>query len=388
MEFSFSADQKAIRDAALRICKQFDDEYWLARDRSGEPPEEFVQAIVDGGWLGIAMPEKYGGSGLGITEAAILMQTIGASGGAFSATSAIHVNIFGLNPIVVFASEEQKERMLPPVVHGQDRCCFGVTEANAGLETTRIETRAQAVGHHYIVNGSKIWTSTAQTANKIMLLVRTTPYEDAARPTEGLTLFYTDLDRDYIEVKKIDKMGRKCIDSNAIFIENLRVPQADRIGEEGRGFEYILHGLNPERILLAAEAVGVGKQALTRAVDYANERVVFNRPIGMNQAIQHPLADSWANLEAAELMVYKAASLYDQGKPCGAEANAAKYLAAEAAYSACERAVLTHGGMGYAKEYHVERYFREVFIPRLAPVSREMILCFIAEKVLGLPRSY
>ena len=388
MEFSFSTDQKAIRDAALRICEKFDDEYWLAKDHTGHPPEEFVQAIVEGGWLGIAMPEKYGGSGLGITEAAILMQTLGASGGAFSATSAIHVNIFGLNPIVVFGSEEQKQRILPPVIRGQDRCCFGVTEANAGLETTRIETWAEPAGDHYVVNGSKIWTSTAQTANKIMLLVRTTRYEDATRPTEGLTLFYTDLDRDCIEVRKIDKMGRKCIDSNAIFIENLPVPVGDRIGEEGKGFEYILHGLNPERILLAAEAVGVGKQALARAVDYANQRVVFNRPIGMNQAIQHPLADSWANLEAAELMVYKAASLYDQKKPCAAEANAAKYLAAEAAYTACERAVLTHGGMGYAKEYHVERYLREVFIPRLAPVSREMILCFIAEKVLGLPRSY
>lgn len=388
MEFSFSDDQEAIRDTVSRICKKFDDEYWLQKDSTGEPPDEFLQVIVAGGWLGIAMPQEYGGAGLGITEAAILMQTIGASGGAFSATSAIHMNIFGLNPVVVFGNEQQKQRLLPPVIEGKDRCCFGVTEANAGLETTRIQTWAEKTGDHYIVNGSKIWTSTAQTANKIMLLVRTTRYEDVSKPTDGMTLFYTDLNRDHIEVREIDKMGRKCVDSNSVFIDNLPVPENDRIGEEGNGFQYILHGLNPERILIGAEAIGVGKQALSRAVAYANERKVFDRPIGMNQSIQHPLADAWANLEAAELMIYKAAYLYDKGKPCAAEANAGKYLAAEAAYSACERAVLTHGGMGYAKEYHVERYLREVFIPRLAPISREMILCFIAEKVLGLPRSY
>lgn len=388
MEFSFSDDQIAIRDAVSCICEKFDDEYWLLKDKTGDPPDEFIQAIVSGGWLGIAVPQEYGGAGLGITEAALLMQTIGASGGAFSATSAIHMNIFGLNPIVVFGSKEQKQQMLPPVIEGKDRCCFGVTEANAGLEIARIQTWAERIGDHYIINGSKIWTSTAQTANKIMLLVRTTKYEDVSKPTDGMTLFYTDLNRDHIEVREIDKMGRKCIDSNSVFITNLPVPEDDRIGEEGNGFQYILHGLNPERILMGAEAIGVGKQALSRAVAYAKERKVFNRPIGMNQSIQHPLADSWANLEAAELMIYKSAYLYDKGRPCAVEANAAKYLAAEAAYTACERAVMTHGGMGYAKEYHVERYLREVFIPRLAPVSREMILCFIAEKVLGLPRSY
>jgi len=266
--------------------------------------------------------------------------------------------------------------------------CFGVTEPNAGLDTSRIETRAERSGADWVINGRKIWTSTAQTANKILLLARTTPIEDCARPTDGLSLFYTDLERDRIEVREIEKMGRKAVDSNMLFIDALEVPGDDLIGEEGSGFRYILHGFNPERILVAAEAVGIGRLALGRAVDYAKEREVFGRPIGQNQAIQHPLAESWAELEAADLMTFKAAALYDAGEPCGAEANAAKYLAGEAGFRACERAVMTHGGMGYAKEFHVERYLREVLINRLTPVSREMILNFLSERVLGLPRSY
>ena len=387
MDFALTGEQQRIRDAVARLCTPFDAQYWLARDRDGAFPHDFHQAFADAGWLGIAMPEPYGGAGLGIVEAALMMQAVSESGAGFSGASALHMNIFGLNPVVVFASEEQKRRWLPPLVAGRDRACFAVTEPDAGLNTLGLKTKALRDGDHYVVSGQKMWISTAQVATKILLLARTTPVEEA-RGTHGLTLFYTDFDRGKIEARVIDKMGRHAVDSNQVFIDGLRVPAADRIGDEGRGFEYILHGMNPERILIAAEAVGLGRAALARAAAYANERIVFDRPIGQNQAVQHPLARSWMELEAANLMTFNAASLYDAGKPCGAEANAAKYLAAEACWRACETAVLTHGGMGYAKEYHVERYLREAWIPRLAPVSPQLILCFIAEKVLGLPKSY
>ncbi|MBO6543327.1 MAG: acyl-CoA/acyl-ACP dehydrogenase [Alphaproteobacteria bacterium] len=389
MNFEFSEDQIAIRDAIAKICAKYGDEYWLARDDDGVFPEDFVADIAGGGWLGIAMPEAYGGAGLGVTEAALIAQTIAQSGACLSGASSIHMNLFGPMPIVVFGTDEQKARMLTPLIEGRERCCFGVTEPDAGLNTTAITTRAERKGDHYVVNGRKMWTSTAQTANKILLLARTTPKEECGKPTEGLSLFYTDLDRGgATEVREIAKMGRKAVDTNAVFFDGLRVPRENLIGEEGKGFHYLLHGLNPERILIAAEAVGIGRIALQKASTYARERVVFGRPIGQNQAIQHPLAKSWAELEAANLMVFKAASLYDAGQACGAEANSAKYLAAEAAFRACETAIMTHGGMGYAKEFHVERYMREVMIARIAPVSRELILSFIAEKVLELPKSY
>lgn len=388
MDFSLSDDQLAIRDAIARICERFDDGYWLAKDRDGGFPHDFHAAFAEAGWLGICVPEAYGGSGLGITEAALMMGTVSASGAGLSGASALHMNIFGLNPVVLFGSHEQKARMLPPLVAGRDKACFAVTEPDAGLNTLKLTTRAVRDGDAYVLSGQKIWISTAQVASKILILARTTPVEDLQRPTGGLSLFYTDLDRRHVEVREIDKMGRKAVDSNELFIDGLRVPVGDRIGEEGRGFEYILHGLNPERILIAAEAIGLGRAALRKAVASAQERVVFDRPIGQNQAIQHPLAERWMSLEAADLMVSKAASLYDRGMACGAEANAAKYLAGEAAFAACQTAVMTHGGMGYAREYHVERYLREAMIPRLAPVSPQLILCYIAEKVLGLPRSY
>ncbi len=389
MNFEFSEDQIAIRDAIAKICAKYGDEYWLARDDDGVFPEDFVADIAGGGWLGIAMPEAYGGAGLGVMEAALIAQTIAQSGACLSGASSIHMNLFGPMPIVVFGTDEQKARMLTPLIEGRERCCFGVTEPDAGLNTTAITTRAERKGDHYVVNGRKMWTSTAQTANKILLLARTTPKEECGKPTEGLSLFYTDLDRGgATEVREIAKMGRKAVDTNAVFFDGLRVPRENLIGEEGKGFHYLLHGLNPERILIAAEAVGIGRIALQKASTYARERVVFGRPIGQNQAIQHPLAKSWAELEAANLMVFKAASLYDAGQACGAEANSAKYLAAEAAFRACETAIMTHGGMGYAKEFHVERYMREVMIARIAPVSRELILSFIAEKVLELPKSY
>jgi acyl-CoA dehydrogenase len=388
MDFSFNAEQRAIREAVLALCAGFDADYWRERDRSASFPEDFRQAVAAAGWLGIAMPQAYGGAGLGMVEAAILMQAISESGAGFSGASAVHMNIFGLNPVVVFGSDEQKRRWLPPLMRGEQKACFAVTEPNAGLDTAKIATAARREGERYVLRGQKIWTSTAQVADKVLILARTGPPAAGARPTDGLSLFYADLDRRHVEVREIEKMGRGAVDSNMLFIDALPVPVSDRIGEEGKGFEYILHGLNPERILIAAEAVGLGRAALARAAAYAGERVVFDRPIGQNQAIQHPLARCWMELEAADLMTFKAASLYDAGQPCGAEANAAKYLAAEAGYRACEAAVLTHGGMGYAKEYHVERYLREAMIPRLAPVSPQLILCFIAEKVLGLPRSY
>ena len=388
MSFALTAEQLEIRDAVARLCTRFGDDYWLRKDEGGGFPHEFHRAMADGGWLGIAMPEEFGGAGLGITEAAAVMQAVAQSGAGFSGASAVHMNIFGLNPVVVFGTPEQKQRFLPPLIAGKEKACFAVTEPDVGLDTTRLKTRAVKEGNGYVISGRKIWTSTAQVTEKMLILARTTPYEDAARPSAGMSLFYTDLDRSKVEVREIHKMGRAAVDSNLLFIDGLKAPLEDRIGEEGKGFQYILHGMNPERILIAAEAVGLGHVALSRAAAYAKERNVFNRPIGKNQAIQHPLANNWMELEAAWLMTLKAAWQYDQGQPCGPAANAAKYLAGEAGFHACEQAVMTHGGFGYAKEFHVERYFRESLIPRIAPISPQLILSFIAERVLGLPKSY
>jgi acyl-CoA dehydrogenase len=391
MTFALSAEQLEIREAVARLCQRFGDDYWLKKDNEGGFPHEFHQAMAEAGWLGVAMPEEYGGSGLGITEAALVMQAVAQSGAGFSGASAVHMNIFGLHPIVVFGSDAQKRRFLPPLIAGKEKACFAVTEPDVGLDTTHLKTRAVRDGDHYVINGRKIWTSTAQVTEKMLILTRTTPIEEAARPSQGMTLFYTDLDRSAVEVREIPKMGRMAVDSNMLFIDGLRVPAIDRIGEEGRGFQYILHGMNPERILIAAEAVGLGRAALARAARYAGERVVFGRPIGQNQGIQHPLAERWIELEAAELLMLRAAAAYDRGDDAGtlgAFANAAKYFAAEAGHRACETAVLTHGGMGYAREFHVERFFREIQIARIAPISGQLILSHIAERVLGLPKSY
>ncbi len=388
MDFGLNEEQQQIRDSVLKLCAQFDDKYWLEKDKNGGFPNDFYKAMADAGWLGIAMPEEYGGAGLGITEAAVVMQAVAESGAALSGASAIHLNVFGPNPIVVFGTQEQKERMLPGIIAGKIKGCFAVTEPNAGLNTTSLETRAEKSGNGYVVHGKKVWTTTAQVADKMLLIARTTPKDQCKKPTDGLSLFYTDFDRKYIEVREIEKMGRKAVDTNQVFIDGLKVPLEDRIGEEGKGFHYLLHGLNPERVLIGAEAVGVGKVALKKATQYAKERIVFGRPIGQNQGIQHPLAESWMELEAANLMVFKAAWMYDNKMDCGPEANAAKYLAAEAGFNACQRAVMTHGGYGYAKEFHVERYMREIMIARIAPVSPQLILCHIAEKALGLPKSY
>jgi acyl-CoA dehydrogenase len=388
IDFAPSELQQSVRAAIEKICARFGDDYWLKRDSDGEFPEDFFRALAADGWLGVCIPEAYGGSGLGIGEAAVMMHTITASGAGLSGASAVHMNIFGLNPVAVYGTDEQKRRMLPPIATGKEKACFAVTEPNAGLETAKLQTRAERRGDIYVITGAKIWISTAQVADKMLILARTAPIEAGRKPTEGLSLFYTALDRRFVEVRKIEKMGRKAVDSNQVFIDGLQVPVEDRIGEDGRGFEYILHGFNPERILVAAEAIGLGRAALARATSYAKERVVFGRPIGQNQAIQHPLAECWMELEAADLMMLKAAWQYDRGLPCAPAANAAKYLAAEAGFKACQTAISTHGGYGYAKEYHVERYFREAMIPKLAPVSPQLILCFIAERVLGLPKSY
>lgn len=388
MDFSINPDHQAIRDGVGAVVRSFGDEYWLARDEDGVFPREFHKAMADGGWLGLTMPEEYGGSGLGVTEAMIMMHEIASHGGGMAATSSVHINLFGPHPIVVHGTPEQKARWVPKLIAGTDQCCFGFTEPDAGVNTTAIKTFATKVDGGYVVRGQKVWTSTAQVANKIMLLTRTTRLEDCKRPTDGITIFYTDLDRSKIAVTKIPKMGRKAVDSNSIFIDDLFIPESDRIGEEGKGFGYILHSLNPERVLIGIEAIGIGQDALRRASKYARERVVFGRPIGQNQGIQHPLAEKWMYLEAAQRMVEKAAWLYDNGLPCAAEANSGKFLGARAGYDACLQAVLTFGGFGYAKEYHVERLLREVTVTRIAPITEQLILSFIAEKVLDQPKSY
>ena len=386
--FWLTEDQEAIRDGVLKTCEAFDDDYWRRTDETGEFPEAFVAAMAQGGWLGAAMPEHLGGAGLGLTEASIIMQTVAETGAGFSGASAIHLNIFGPMPIVKFGTEAQKAEALPRLISGEDKMCFAVTEPKSGLDTASLETRAEKTANGYRLNGRKIWTTSAQRANKILIIARTTPKAEARKPTEGLSLFYTDFDRTRIEAKPIPKMGRKAVECNTLFIDDLEIPDQALIGEEGKGFKYLLQGLNPERVLFAVEAVGLGRAALKKAAAYAKERIIFGRPIGQNQGVQHPLAKSWAELEAANLLAFKAAALYDAGRDCGAEANAAKYLGAEAGFHACEASVLAHGGMGYAREYDVERYFRESMIARIAPVSREMILNFIAERVLGLPKSY
>ncbi|WP_345496535.1 acyl-CoA dehydrogenase family protein [Nocardia callitridis] len=388
MSFDLTEDQKLISTSVAELLQRFDDRYWMAKDQAHEFPTEFYDALASGGWLGIAIPEEYGGHGLGITEASLLLEQVARSGGGMNAATAIHLSIFGMHPVAVHGSEELKRRTLPRVAAGDLHVCFGVTEPGAGLDTSRIKTFARRDGEHYVVNGRKVWISKAMESEKILLLTRTTSYDEVTKKTDGMTLFLTDLDRSKIEVRPIAKMGRNAVTSNELFIDDLRIPVEDRVGEEGNGFRYLLDGLNPERMLIAAEALGIGRVALDHAVRYASERVVFDRPIGMNQGIQFPLADSLARLDAAELVLRKATWLYDNGLPCGREANTAKYLCADAGFDAADRALQTHGGMGYAEEYHVARYFREARVMKIAPVSQEMILNYLGSHTLGMPRSY
>ncbi|MCX4595136.1 acyl-CoA/acyl-ACP dehydrogenase [Streptomyces sp. NBC_01549] len=388
MDFEPTEDQETIRKAVVGLLRDFDDRYWMEKDRDHRFPEEFYAAVANGGWLGLTIPEEYGRHGLGITEATLLLEEVARSGGGMNASSSIHMSIFGMQPVVVHGSEELKRRTLPRVATGDLHVCFGVTEPEAGLDTTSITTFARRDGDHYVVNGRKVWISKAVESEKILLLTRTTKVDEVARRTDGMTLFLTDLDRDRIDVRPIPKMGRNAVTSNELFIDELRVPVEDRVGEEGQEFRYLLDGLNPERMLIAAEALGIGRVALEKAVSYGNERVVFGRPIGMNQAIQFPLADSLARLDAAELILRKATWLYDKGRPCGREANTAKYLCADAGFTAADRALQTHGGMGYSEEYNVARYFREARLMKIAPISQEMILNYLGSHTLGMPRSY
>jgi acyl-CoA dehydrogenase len=388
VDFEPTEDQATIRKAVAELAGKFDDQYWSEKDAAKEFPTEFYDTFAKGGWLGITTPEEYGGQGFGITEASILLEEVSASGGGMNAASSMHLSIFGMHPVIVHGSDEMKQENLPRIVNGDLHVCFGVTEPGAGLDTTRITTFAKRDGDDYVVNGKKVWISKAVESEKILLLTRTAKFEDSDKKTDGLTLFFTDLDRDHVDIRPIKKMGRNAVTSNELFIDDLRIPAAHRIGEEGQGFKYILDGLNPERMLVAAEALGLGRAALRRGVRYANEREVFGRPIGMNQGIQFPLADSLTKLDAAELMLRKATWLYDNGLPCAKEANMAKYLCAEAGFDAADRALQTHGGMGYSEEYHVARYFREARLLKIAPLSQEMVLNFIGPHVLGLPRSY
>ena len=377
-----------LRDAVRQICAKFPDEYWRHCDDAHEFPWEFYRAFADGGWVGIAIPEEYGGGGAGITEASILLEEIAASGACLNGCSAIHLSVFGMNPVVHHGSEAMKATYLPQVAAGDLHVSFGVTEPDAGTDTTNISTRATPVEGGWRIRGRKIWNTKAHVAAKCLLLARTTPLAEVAKRTEGMTLFLADMQVPAVEIAPIPKLGRNAVASCEVSFDDLFVADSDVVGEVGRGFHHLLDGLNPERILLAGEALGIGRAAIRRAVDYANERVVFGRPIGKNQGIAFPLADAHMRLRAAELVIRDASARYDAGLPCGEQANSAKYLAAEAAWDAADRAVQTHGGMGYASEYDVERYWREARLIRIAPISQEMVLNYIAEHVLGLPRSY
>lgn len=383
-----TGDLALIRDAVRSVCAAFDDDYWAACDREHRFPWDFYRAMADGGWIGIAIPEQYGGGGRGILEAATVLQTVAASGAAMNGASSLHMSIFGMQPVIRHGDEVMRQRYLPAVADGSLHVAFGVTEPDAGTDTTRITTRAVRDGEHYVINGRKVWTSKAMEADRILLLTRTTPLAECRRPTDGMTLFLVDKHAPGVGVAPIPKMGRNAVASCETTYDDVRVPAADRVGDEGQGFRYLLDGLNAERVLIAAEAIGIGHASLRVAVAYAKERVVFDRPIGQNQGISFPLAEAHARLRAAELMVQEAARLVDAGVPCGEEANLAKYLAAEAGFFAADRAVQTLGGFGYASEYHVERYFREARLMRIAPISQELVLSYVAEHVLGLPRSH
>jgi alkylation response protein AidB-like acyl-CoA dehydrogenase len=387
LDFSPTDLQRSLREEVLALCRRFSLEWWAERDRAAEYPWDFVRAFAERGWLGLIVPEEYGGAGLGISEAAVLLHAVGESGAGLSGASAIHFYMFPITPVIRHGSEAMRREFLPQVARGEVLTAFGVTEPNAGTDTSRIETRAERKGGRWVINGQKVWTTNAQNATRILLLTRTSPRDDAA-PLDGMTLFLADLDREACEVRRIEKLGRAAVDSNEVFIRDLAATDEQVVGEVGKGFRHLLDGLNPERIVIGIEACGIGRAALGLASRYARERVVFGRAIGANQAVAHPLARAWADLEAAELMAMKAAWLYDQGRPCGVEANAAKLLGADAGFAACDAALQAHGGFGYAREYHVERLWREVRLARIAPISQEMVLNFLAQQALGLPRSY
>ncbi len=388
MNFELSDEQQLIRESVTKLCSDFPDDYWSQKDKEHEFPWDFYQAMAEAGWLGIAIPEAYGGSGRGITEASLVLEEVAASGAAMNGATSLHLSIFGMHPVVKYGSEEMKQKYLPRVAKGDLHVAFGVTEPDAGTDTTSITTSARLDGDNYLVKGRKVWTSKALQSEKVLLLVRTTDKDKIDKKTGGMTLLLADLQRDEVSISPIEKLGRNAVATCEVVYDDLPVVITDRVGEEGKGFRYLLDGLNAERILIAAEALGIGRAAMYKAVGYANERVVFGRPIGKNQGIAFPLAEAQMRLDAAELMIRKASWLIDNGKPCGAEANMAKWLAADAAFFAADRAVQTHGGFGYATEYHVERYWREARLMKIAPISQEMIQNFVSEHVLELPKSY
>lgn len=389
MDFEFSDEQRLIRSEIRKLCNDFGDEYWREKDANHEFPWEFFNAFADAGWCGVTIPQEYGGQGYGSQESAIVQFEIARSGAAQAGVSITSHHVFSTKPLVEFGDEAHKERYLPRVANGEVMVCTGVTEPNAGMNTSTIETTAKRDGDEYVVNGQKIWTSKAQEADVIMLLVRTEEYDPEDR-LGGMTLFFTEFneDMDGVTVSEIPKAGRGASESNEVWFENFRVPAEDVVGEEGEGFKYLLDFANAERVNVAANSIGYGLAALDRAAQYAREREVFDGPIGQYQGIQHPLAESWSKLKADEAMLWQTAWKFDNGKDSGPEANALKLRASEDAMEACKRAVKTHGGMGYAKEYNVERYWRESMINVLAPISGEMVKNHIAQKELGLPRSY
>jgi len=388
MNFELDDEQVLIRESVVKLCTDFPDNYWSQKDKDHEFPWDFYEAMADAGWLGIAIPEAYGGSGRGITEASLVLEEVAASGAAMNGATSLHLSIFGMHPVVKYGSEDMKQKYLPRVAKGDLHVAFGVTEPDAGTDTTSITTAARLDGDHYIVKGRKVWTTKALQSEKVLLLVRTTDKEKVEKKTGGMTLLLADLQRDEVSISPIDKLGRNAVATCEVVYDDLPVLVTDRVGEEGKGFRYLLDGLNAERILIAAEALGIGRAAMNKAVEYANERVVFGRPIGKNQGIAFPLAEAKMRLDAAELMIRKSSWLIDNGRACGAEANMAKWLAADAAFFAADRAVQTHGGFGYATEYHVERYWREARLMKIAPISQEMVQNFVSEHVLELPKSY
>jgi len=387
VDFSLTVFQKQIQETVRALSSKYDLEYWREKDRTGEYPWEFVKELAEGGWLGAIIPEEYGGQGMGIMEASLILHEVAASGAGTSGASAVHFYMFPPMPIIKYGSEQMKRKYLPAIARGELLMAFGVTEPNAGSDTSRISTRAEKRGQKWVINGQKVWSTNAQNAQKMLLLTRTSPRDDK-RPFDGMTLFFVDLDRTHCTIRKIDKLGRAAVDSNEVFISDLEATDDDIVGEVGKGFYHLIDGLNPERIVIAMEAIGIGRFALKRAAQYATERIVFDRPIGQNQAIAHPLAQAWAQLESAELLAMKAAWLFDHGLPCGKEANAAKFLAAEAGFFACDQALQTLGGFGYSKEYHIERLWREVRLYKIAPISQQMVLNYLSTHVLGLPKSY
>jgi acyl-CoA dehydrogenase len=388
VNFEPDDDTADIREAVRRVCRRFDDAYWRRCDEGHEFPWDFYHAMADGGWVGVAIPEEYGGGGRGITEASVVLEEVAASGAAMNGCSALHLSIFGMNPVVKYGSAQMKATYLPRVASGDLHVAFGVTEPDSGTDTSAITTRALLDGDRYLVRGQKVWTTKAQDCEKVLLLVRTTPLEQCAKRTDGMTLLLADLQRPEVDIRPINKVGRNAVASCEVRYDDLPVACADRVGEEGRGFTYLLDGLNPERILVASEALGVGKVAVKKAVEYARERRVFGRPIGMNQGVAFPLAEAHARLHGAELVIREASWRYDHGLPCAEQANTAKWLAAEAALFAADRAVQTLGGFGYATEYDVARYWIEARLMKIAPISQEMVMNYLAEHVLGLPRSY